>query len=523
MQVINKNSYITTIYEAIVVNNDTNSDPDGAGRVQLYIPSINYNYADDYQTYMNMSTADKKNESNKRLFSAFPWAVSLIKDLNNGTCVYGSYVEGDSTKFIILGINYSVNSFNTGIGGTGDLTNITNLALDVILHNEIGVEIGAWTGDGISDKRYETITLHDGGVYDKTTKTWIKQGCWAIGLIQWNGVRAYDTLYSIVSVINDWKSYFTIDCDLKNSLNASINAKSTIMQRDKYSLDNGWNPEKGSALYNTIKNIISSDVGKKVQREIAYNDTFDIINMLTDKGCTNPAILIYMADFYNQYGSGYSETTQKCVEACTREGNMIQQLDWLIVNQIEPNFKSFSEHISRRNTTYSYIKDLFNTGKLSSKSDLTYTNEGEYLIKDFVKRTTAPTREDYWYREDIGNRAYSMWSNGGNCAFYAWGRASEILGKKYDGATGNGVDYGNPDGKYEIGSTPKQGAIITWAKRGGGAGHVAIVEDVSQDGQTIWTSESGWKSFMFKYKERKNDGNWGAGSSYIFQNFKYLI
>ena len=52
MQVTNKESFISTIYPAIVVNTDTSLDPDDKGRVQIYIPSVHYKYADVYEKYM---------------------------------------------------------------------------------------------------------------------------------------------------------------------------------------------------------------------------------------------------------------------------------------------------------------------------------------------------------------------------------------------------------------------------------------------------------------------------------------
>lgn len=52
-----------------------------------------------------------------------------------------------------------------------------------------------------------------------------------------------------------------------------------------------------------------------------------------------------------------------------------------------------------------------------------------------------------------------------------------------------------------------------------GAGHVAIVEEVI-DGNTVYTSESGYKSFYFANMTRNNNnGNWGLSSPYWFRGF----
>ena len=123
MQVVNKNSYITTIYSAIIVNNNTGQDPDNKGRVQIYIPSINYEYADVYQEYME--SADKQSSKYK---DAFPWALKLVDEVSSGDEVYGSYVEGDDTKFIILGKAGGISTSSQNVGGLDiNTSNIVNL------------------------------------------------------------------------------------------------------------------------------------------------------------------------------------------------------------------------------------------------------------------------------------------------------------------------------------------------------------------------------------------------------------
>lgn len=77
----------------------------------------------------------------------------------------------------------------------------------------------------------------------------------------------------------------------------------------------------------------------------------------------------------------------------------------------------------------------------------------------------------------------------GNCTWYAYGRASEILGKplntnfRWDAA--RWWDVNKSGNYYPYGSTPKVGAIACYSD------HVAIVESVS--GSTVYVSESGWQ------------------------------
>lgn len=74
----------------------------------------------------------------------------------------------------------------------------------------------------------------------------------------------------------------------------------------------------------------------------------------------------------------------------------------------------------------------------------------------------------------------------------------------------------------KISSTPIEGGIMVWQKGrtlsgGDGAGHVAVVERVYEDG-TILTSESGYASWTFKTVRRDNgNGRWGQNSNYKFR------
>lgn len=74
----------------------------------------------------------------------------------------------------------------------------------------------------------------------------------------------------------------------------------------------------------------------------------------------------------------------------------------------------------------------------------------------------------------------------------------------------------------KISSTPIEGGIMVWQKGatlngGDGAGHVAFVERVYDDG-SIMTSESGWGSWAFKTVRRDNsNGRWGQNSLYKFR------
>jgi surface antigen len=85
----------------------------------------------------------------------------------------------------------------------------------------------------------------------------------------------------------------------------------------------------------------------------------------------------------------------------------------------------------------------------------------------------------------------------GNCTWYAWGRAAEILG--YAPAIGSGMPYdmvstAQANG-YRTGPVPADGALAV-GQTAGGSWHVAVVEDVSGNvpyvSQSAYTTSDNW-------------------------------
>lgn len=112
----------------------------------------------------------------------------------------------------------------------------------------------------------------------------------------------------------------------------------------------------------------------------------------------------------------------------------------------------------------------------------------------YKKRTKAPSKSNKWFYKS--NPFYQCGYGLPNCTAYAWGRFAELLGKKPTLSLSNAENwYGHKDG-YKRGKKPKLGAVIVWAKGkvgngNDGAGHVAIVEEIYDDGSFL-VSESGW-------------------------------
>lgn len=144
---------------------------------------------------------------------------------------------------------------------------------------------------------------------------------------------------------------------------------------------------------------------------------------------------------------------------------------------------------------------------------------------DFYPRKVAPTSSNPYYlvtRVGGYNECIEI-SNGSalpNCVGYAWGRVYEYSGIRPTLSRGDADGWYNytQDG-YPRGSTPKLGAVICFDHPSSG-GHVAVVEEIV-DANTIYTSESDYYGYRFRYRKRTNNGNWGQDSSYTFQGFIY--
>ena len=142
----------------------------------------------------------------------------------------------------------------------------------------------------------------------------------------------------------------------------------------------------------------------------------------------------------------------------------------------------------------------------------------------------------YWYS---GNPFYQSGVGLANCTCFAWGRAWECAVQ--NGATNPYSEiYNNlvPDlthasgyawygqTNWNKGSTPSLGAIICYADTGGGAGHVAVVEEIDSNGNiTCSNSAYGGDYFFVTHSTRANnyeDGYIYVGSGQpIFQGFIY--
>lgn len=142
----------------------------------------------------------------------------------------------------------------------------------------------------------------------------------------------------------------------------------------------------------------------------------------------------------------------------------------------------------------------------------------------FNPRFTKPSKGNYFYNKPQNGAIYGKPTQDGlnvlsNCVGYANGRFNEIIGEfKYQLVSNAGSFkkyYVDSKYKLEISNTPTLGGIMVW--KSSGAGHVAIVEEVSIDKKTIITSESAYGGTPFYTTKRTNkNGRWGMSEAYEF-------
>jgi surface antigen len=141
----------------------------------------------------------------------------------------------------------------------------------------------------------------------------------------------------------------------------------------------------------------------------------------------------------------------------------------------------------------------------------------------------------HWYSND--NPYYATGFGMPNCTAYAWGRFWEI-----GDPTSAGIHKPNPNelpgywsggywwrevdtSVYQTGGTPALGAVICFEDTSGGDGHVAIVEQIINGGESIVTSNSAYNStyFFTQTLYRSNNYCWTGinGHFYRTQGFIY--
>ena len=150
---------------------------------------------------------------------------------------------------------------------------------------------------------------------------------------------------------------------------------------------------------------------------------------------------------------------------------------------------------------------------------------GSAIVPEFIPRISGPDRNDKNFisvSRGGNNRCVSVGAYGSvlpNDVGYAWGRFMEVLGSPPTLTTGNANNwFKNTADGYQRGKTPKLGAVACWFNPIG-AGHVAVVERIDEDG-SILMSSSKYPNQTF-FLESGSPPNYLSWKGYYLQGFIY--
>lgn len=164
-------------------------------------------------------------------------------------------------------------------------------------------------------------------------------GALSIGKVQWHAGRAQNLLKDIYEASpQEFKSI----ADKYGAGNLINSIKNDDWSNKVLSV--------GSSEYNAIKEILSTDVGKKIQDELSQKDITDYISVGKSYGLKDPAALIYFADFANQYGQG-SELLKRVTKEALDNGGTLDSM-------YEATRNNTSEYLTRRKSVYDEIKSM---------------------------------------------------------------------------------------------------------------------------------------------------------------------
>ena len=138
----------------------------------------------------------------------------------------------------------------------------------------------------------------------------------------------------------------------------------------------------------------------------------------------------------------------------------------------------------------------------------------------FTPRLEAPSGSNTYFFGS-GNPYNDGKNNMPNCTAYAYGRFWEIRGgTRPDDLEGNAAQWWSDNNSHPYGSTPKLGAIMCWSGGDEGYGHVAVVEQI-KDNEDVVYSESWWPSKFFGVGTATKSSGYYFQSGYRFQGFIY--
>lgn len=139
----------------------------------------------------------------------------------------------------------------------------------------------------------------------------------------------------------------------------------------------------------------------------------------------------------------------------------------------------------------------------------------------FVPRLndSGMTSSAWWYSS--GNPFYAAGYGLPNCTCYAYGRYAEARGAWANLPRWDAEDWYDDATSFSRGSVPALGAVLCLGQTGDGPGHVAIVEQIAENGDIV-VSESHYNGTYWNLRTITRASGYNPwGGSFYFQGFIY--
>lgn len=307
----------------------------------------------------------------------------------------------------------------------------------------------------------------------------------------------------------------------------------------------GWTME---SIAGWLGNVFTEGLGNPGQWEIGY--PIADYNSYSGRGLVGWTPWWRLTDWLN--ARGYNQNSgagqmAKILEEATDPNSEPGYTFWLTSFNGETNYFTTYEEYTKGTLSPEQMAKWFcygyeRPGVLNLESRMAGARKYyEYIINNYTPftprldvNTPTPMSGNKYYYDSAFNAFYPDYAPGGsgipgsngNCTWYAYGRFGEINDfGAYENhlPTGNGETWYPRNAAtegYEYGDTPKLGAVICFSG-GGAGGHVAIVEEIKDNGDVV-TSNSAYGSpgsyFYIQTYEKANGYNFG---SFTFQGFIY--
>lgn len=287
------------------------------------------------------------------------------------------------------------------------------------------------------------------------------------------------------------------------------------------------------------KNAICAMLGN-MQRESTINpglwQNLDAGNTSLGLGLVQWTPATKLIDWCNSNGLSYTNITAQCQRIIYELNNNLQ---WIATSNYPETFKQFTKSTKSVNyLTYAFLKNYERAGVEAVSQRVQHANHwasvfangGGDINAQYVPRLTSDGMQGNFHWYGNGNPFYVGGYGLPNCTCYAYGRFWEIGDPNNTGennptslSTGDAYEWYNHQDDYERGQEPQLGAIICFG--GASPGHVAIVEEIRDNGVII-TSNSAYGGSYFYTAELTPDANGkyysqGSGGMYTSQGFIY--